>query len=201
MTADLAESCDAIQKWLPVAQALIAEPDQDGTATGGQPTSRPPWNPSAASAAMDAHEGLRRLRASMLLAITGHPGARCGGSDANTIAAIAAIERLGSGMTADAAAAAARIIDRWSAAIQQLAAVDQMPRWERIRRGPDGLPPACPFCRTFSLRVAVASGAVICVYPGCMDSRGQRPQARMEIGRVSGEPCVIWADGTVQAAP
>ena len=76
-----------------------------------------------------------------------------------------------------------------------------MPRWERIRRGPDGLPPACPFCRTFSLRVAVASGAVICVYPGCMDSRGDRPSARMEIGRVSGEPQVVWSDGTVQSAP
>jgi hypothetical protein len=31
MTADLlSESCDSITRWLPVAQALIAEPDQDG---------------------------------------------------------------------------------------------------------------------------------------------------------------------------
>src|SRR5258708_3954413 len=101
MTTALDQSCAGISHWLPVAQALTAQPDCDGTTGGGQPTSRPPWNAAAANAYMDAHEGLRRLRASLLLAITGHTGPRPGGSDAGTQAAIAAIARLGAGVSAD----------------------------------------------------------------------------------------------------
>ena len=80
----LAEACALIAECLPVALQLVTEPDADGTTGTGQPSSRPPWNQAAASAAMDAHEGLRRLEASLRLAVTGHTGPRRGGSDAST---------------------------------------------------------------------------------------------------------------------
>lgn len=192
MTADLAQSCADLATWLPIARQLITQPDDDGTTTGGQPTSRPPWNPAAASAAMDAHEGLRRLEASLRLAITGHPGARRGGSDANTIAAIAAIERLGAGVTAAAMAEAARILDRWSVAIQQLAAVDEIERWQRVAGA------QCPYCGNTMLRLAPRAGRVTCLrYGACEDGDGNHPLGQIQRS-VSGDPIVVWADGQIQ---
>src|SRR5437016_7647906 len=124
-SADLAASCADIAAWLPVARALTGQPDNDGTTAIGHPASCPPWNPAAAAAVMDAHEGLRRLEASLRLAVTGHPGPRRGGSDASTAAAIAAVEALGQAVTTPAMAAAARILDRWTRQIQELPAIDQ----------------------------------------------------------------------------
>lgn len=192
MTADLAQSCADLARWYPIAQRLITQPDDDGTTTGGQPTSRPPWNPAAASAAMDAHEGLRRLEASLRLAITGHPGTRRGGSDANTIAAIDAIERLGQGVTAAATAEAARILDRWSTAIQQLAAVDEAERWQRVAGA------ECPYCHATMLRLAPRAGRVTCLrYGACYDEDGQHPVGHVQRS-VSGDPIVVWGDGLIQ---
>lgn len=193
MTAEaLTEACADLTRWLPIAQRLITEADDDGTTTGGQPSSRPPWNPAAASAAMDAHEGLRRLEASLRLAITGHPGARRGGSDANTIAAIDAIEHLGAGVTAAAMAEAARILDRWSLAIQQLAAIDEAERWQRVAGA------CCPYCGNTMLRLAPRAGRVTCLrYGACEDAEGQHPVGHVQRS-VSGDPIVVWGDGLIQ---
>ena len=194
--SNLTGACTRLAATLPAAWRLTPHPDTDGTRGTRQPGSRPPWNASAANAAMDAHEGLRRLETAMRLAAS-LPARPRGGSDANTLRAIAAIDALGSTMTTEGAAEAARILDRWAMAVGQLAAVDTVPKWERLRHGPDGLPPRCPFCECYgTLRVAVASGAVVCVKPGCADGDGQAPYGRMEIGRVSAEPCIEWRDGT-----
>ena len=75
----LDDACTAIAAALPEAQALTAEPDAGGTASAAmQPSSRPPWNQAAAAAALDAHEGLRRLEAALRLAAwrTRDPGER-----------------------------------------------------------------------------------------------------------------------------
>src|SRR5215472_12413398 len=125
----LADACTAMRQRLPEAAALTAEPDTDGTTTHTQPASRPPWNQAAANAGMDAHEGLRRLEAAMRYAVTGHPGPKRGGSDANTAAALAAIEALGNALTTDAMPQAAAILDRWSRAIAELPAIDQAEPW------------------------------------------------------------------------
>jgi hypothetical protein len=145
---------------------------------------------------MDAHEGLRRLEASLRLAVTGHTGPRRGGSDANTLAAIAAIENLGAAVTVRACTDAARIIDRWSVAIQQLAAIDEAERWQRVSGAP------CPYCGTPMLRLAPRSGRVTCLRFGvCFDSDGRHPVGRVEAGPASGKPLITWADGTTQVAP
>jgi hypothetical protein len=194
---------------------LIAEPDIEPGPGRGVPAARLPGNVAALAAELDAHRFVRQLEASLRLAVAGHAGRARGGSDNNTREALAAIARMSTAAeeiktrhkTADgrnitAAALAAKLLDRMTRVIGQLPAVDEFPRWERIRPGPGGLPPRCPNCVTFSLRVAVQSGAVICVFPGCKDLDGNSPpQARLELSRLNSEPVLAWKDGTVQYAP
>jgi hypothetical protein len=191
MTDALGEHCAGLAGWLPVARALTSQPDVDGTAGGGKPGSRPPCNPAAENAAMDAHEGVRRLEASLRLAVTGRTGRRRGGSDANTAAAIRAIEALGHGVAPDAAAQAARILERWSRQIRELPAVDDAEPWRRVAA-------ACLHCGRGMLRLQARAGRVTCLaYGGCTDHDGNHPVGLVQHS-VSGEPMVAWADGCIQ---
>ena len=189
MNADLAESCKAITVLLPAAETLITRPDTDGTEGHAQPGSCPPWNPAAATAVMNAHEGLRRLEASLRLQVTGRPGIRRGGSQANTAAAIRAIEALGCAVTTDAMAQAARILDRWSRQIQELPAVDEAEHPQKVQA-------PCPYCGFGMLRVYPRSGQVTCLRWGaCFDADGRHPAGVMEVGRLAAQ--VRWNDGLV----
>lgn len=191
MTADLAESCAQIGAWLAAAQALTATADTDGTRTRTAPASRPPWNGAAENAAMDAWEGLRRLEASLRLAVTGRPGRRRGGSDANTQQAIDAIEALGNAVTVPAMATAARILDNWSRQIQQLPAIDQHERPQKVTA-------LCPYCGYPMLRVYPRSGRVTCLRVGaCQDSDGHHPVGSLDVSRLTGDGVIRWADGLV----
>jgi hypothetical protein len=188
----LDDACAAMTACYAEARALTAQPDNDGpAASSGQPASRPPWNQAAAAAAMDPHEGLRRLEAAMRLAVTGHPGPRRGGSDANTYHAIAAIQNLGHAVTAQAAAQAARILDRWTQAIQQLPAIDQAEPWHRIHA-------PCPYCGHAMLRVRHRSGDITCLrYGACHDRDGHHPAGRLDVSQLNGTPVIRWNDGLV----
>ena len=191
MTSDLAEACTTLARLLPVAQALTTEPDTDGTTGGGQPGTRPPWNPGAANAAMDAHEGVRRLEASLRHAVTGHTGPRRGGSDANTIAAIAAIEKLANAVDDDARAAATRYLDRLAQPIMELPAVDEAEPWRRV-------PATCPYCKFTMLRVQARAGKVTCLrFGACHDSNGRHPVGHVDVSRLTGDPLIRWQDGLV----
>lgn len=179
--------------------AFTAERDTGtGFIRGAHQDSRIPGNIAAMMVALEAHEFVRRLEASLRLAVTGRTGHRRGGSDANTKAALAAIVNLGEAVHEDAAADAARLLERFITLIGQLPAVDTVPRWERIRPGPGGLPPKCPWCETFSLRVAICSGQVLCVFPGCADEIGNSPpRGRLDLSRVTGSPVLVWDSGRV----
>lgn len=186
---DLAASCGELAALLPVAAALIAQPDADGTAGSGQPGSMPPWNSAAAAAFTDAHEGIRRLEASLRLEVAGHPGPRRGGSDASTMAALKAIEHLGHGVSLAAMADAARFLARWSRQIRELPAVDEAERAQRITA-------PCPYCHFPMLRVFPRSGRVTCLRVGaCFDADERHPVGTMEVGRLSAQ--VRWNDGLV----
>src|SRR5882724_10651231 len=193
MTADrLSDSCAELARLLPAARTLMHVPAAAGTTAHGPPGSRPPWQSDAADAAMDAHEGLRRLEASMRQAVTGHHGRRRGGSDANTSAALDAIERLGAGLTADDAARAAVILDRWSRQVAVLPAVDTAEPWRRVPGA------SCPYCGTPMLRVQPRAGLVTCLRWGaCSDADGNHPMGRMAVSGIDGSPQVIWNDGLV----
>jgi hypothetical protein len=165
--------------------------------------SRTPGNTQVFNAITDAHEMVRRLESALRWVVTGNPGLRRGGSWGNTIAALASIPRLAEAVTDHDRKQATRMIYRATRSIGQLPAVDTHVRLEKIRRAPGGVPPRCPgTCGTFSLRVAISTGTVMCVYPGdCRDLDGRRPQARLEISQLTGDPQLVWHDGTTGIAP
>lgn len=158
--------------------------------------SPPPWHADAAAVLLDIHEGARRLEASLRRAVSGRLGDRRGGSDHNTRAALKSCVRLAEAIAdEDAVRAAARIVARWVTSARQLRDIDQADRWEPLPRQPGMLPPACDYCRTYSLRWNRRSGEVRCCNPDCRDEDGRRPVARMEIGRYSGQAALVWRDG------
>lgn len=179
-------------------EALLPEPVA-GLSSGGTRRrvagSPPPWNAEAAAVLLDIHEGARRLEAALRQAVTGRLGERRGASDANTRAALRSIVRLVEGLDEDAARDAARTVARWVTAARQLRDIDEADRWEPLPRQPGMLPPACDYCRAYSLRWNRRSGEVRCCTPDCRDEDGQRPVARMEIGRFTGQAALVWRDG------
>jgi len=196
---------------LPTIGWMVVDQDvEPGPGRGGVPATRTPGNTAALNAQLDAHEMVRRLEAALRLAIAGHTGRARGGSDRNTKAALKAIQNLGAALPQEVRDSrgklvwpcqelAARVVERAASVIGQLPAVDEVPKWTKIRPGPGGLPPRCPNCETYSLRVALASGVVVCVYPDCEDLDGRRPpQARMDLSKIDGRPVLVWRDGLVQ---
>lgn len=196
---------------LPTVGWLVVDMDvEPSIGRGGVPGTRTPGNTAALNAQLDAHEMIRRLEAAVRLAVAGHTGRQRGGSWGNTTAALKAIQKLGAALPVEVKDArgklvwpcqelAARVIERATSVIGQLPAVDEVPKWTKIRPGPGGLPPKCPNCGTYSLRVALASGVVVCVYPDCKDLDGRHPpQARMDISKVTGDAVLVWRDGLVQ---
>lgn len=196
---------------LPDVEWLVATADiEAGNGRLAPPAPRLPGNQAVFNAEMDAHELVRRLEASLRLAVAGHTGRARGGSAGNTSAALKAIGNLGAALPQEARddrgklvwpcqALAARLVDRLTAIVGQLPAVDEVPKWSKIRPGPGGLPPKCPNCETYSLRIAMQSGVIVCVFPDCEDMDGRRPpQARMDISKIDGRPVLLWRDGLVQ---
>jgi len=178
--ADLVrEACDLLAGYLLRLERLLAEPDASGPAPGmvtRDADTPEPWNAPAGRALMDGHEGVRRLEAALRYALNGHPGARRGGSEGNTMAALTAIPKLAAGLDSDAEAAAARVIERWVNGARVVQAIDEAERWRPLPQRP------CPYCRCFFLRVQE-------------DSRGQPgPTVRCFGHLPSGEPCrAAWA--------
>ncbi len=182
---------------------VVDEDIEPGNGRRTVPTTRTPGNTQAINAEMDAHELVRRLEASIRLAVAGQLGRRRGGADSSTLAAIRSIERLGSALSPAAREQAARFIERASRTVGQLPAVDEVPKWEKIRVGPGQTPITCPNCHTYSLRVSLSAGVVVCVYPGqdgkgCRDMDGRTPPtARMDLSKIDGRPILVWRDGCV----
>jgi hypothetical protein len=206
---------DRADAGLPTIGWLVVDQDvEPSVGRSGVPATRTPGNTAAINAQMDAHEMIRRLEAALRVAVAGHSGRARGGSDKNTLASLKAIQNLGAALPQEVRDArgrlvwpcqelAARVVQRVTSVIGQLPAIDEVPKWSRIRPGPDGLPPRCPHCQTYSLRVSIQSGVVVCVFPGddgngCRDMDGRTPpQARMDISKIDGRGILVWRDGLV----
>ena len=61
----------------------------------------------------------------------------------------------------------------WVRQVRQLADVGREETWTRPPRAPGSLPPSCPRCRCYSLRVSRELGLIRCTNPSCRDKRGQ----------------------------
>jgi hypothetical protein len=180
----LADACAELAAWLPAAEALITQPDADGSTGRGQPSSRPPWNGAAADALLDAAEGARQLEAAW------RSGRRR--PIAATGAVLASIVRLSYGETEGEQRQAIIAVTRWTTAILQLPAVDEAERPQRVE-GP------CPYCGFGMLRVYPRSGRVACLRGAgaCRDGDGQPPQGHARHSRLDGTPQIEWSDGLV----
>ena len=186
----LADACDDLARWLPRAAALTAVPDTAArTRASGKPGSRPPWNPQAAMALLDALALIADTEAMLRYAVTGRSGRRRPASA--TGAALDAIASLGHGVPQDRARAAARDLARCVQAVQMLDAVDEIERPQRM----PGV--ACPYCQMAMVMTLPRAGLVYCKRGGlvCADSNGFPPRGQVMVGRLG--PCVEWQDGLV----
>jgi hypothetical protein len=186
-----------------VTLGLITEHDeQNTTRVRSQPRSAPPWNPAVANAVLDAHAAIRQAEADLHADVTGRPRAvPRAATERDTWKALDNIPALAAAASAPARDQALRKLTRATTAIRQLPAIDDAPVWQKLRPGPDGMPPICPYCQNYTLAVAVQSGMVMCRFPGCTDRDGNLPQARLAVGEYTGQRMVAWADGLVQVAP
>jgi len=101
-----------------------------------------------------------------------------------------AIGQLGYAVPTDTQREAALLLTRWVTTIQQLPAIDEAERWQRVAS-------PCPYCQFEMLRVAPRSGRVACLRGGttCFDAEGNPPTGVTEMGRLG--PIVRWRDGLV----
>lgn len=204
----VAAAAEALADGLAAAAPLITRPDiAPGPWTSSAPSaSSPPWNAAVAAAVLDAHAGLRQIERDLRTRVTGQPGEPRGGSDQNTARALASIVNLTEAISARDADQIARLLMRWASATQRLMAIDTLAKWLPIRRQRGARPPRCPYCKTYSLRIAERSGVVMCFYPGadgngCTDRDGRQPYATLELSKLNGDPVLLWADGVVQEDP
>lgn len=204
--ADLvATAADELEDLLQVLVQLLPEPVADPTIgttahrkhVAGSPA---PWHQEAAGVLFTVHEGVRRLEASLRRDVAGGLGRRRGGSDGNTFAALKAIRNLAYGVDDARARKAARIMAVWIAHARTIRDVDEAARWDPLQavttKDPAvRLSPPCPYCQTYSLRVARVSGAIRCFNPACRDELGNSPSGQMTEAPYSGYPMIMWADG------
>jgi hypothetical protein len=201
---ELAEACAEVGKWIEVAEHLVHLPDSSDTATNGRhalheaPGPALPGNVAAIDALLAAHFGIRELEAGWRVMVSGTARPR-GGSRGNTTAALSAISAMESAVSRDAVKDALRRIGGWTTRIRQLRSVDESPRWIRLRDGPDGMPPRCPYCSCFSLVLAEGRGVVACFTTDCADLDGNPPLGRLDISRLDGSAVLAWRDGLVQS--
>ncbi|MEV6980421.1 hypothetical protein AB0M95_04070 [Sphaerisporangium sp. NPDC051017] len=153
-----------------------------------------PWHPEAGPVLMTIHAGVRELEQDLRYRVTGRTGGR-GGSDRNTEVALDAIVKLVHGVPEDAARGARGRLENWIEQAREIRDVGELERWIPIRVPRGDLPPGCPYCKTYSLRIATQSGRVACTNAKCLDSQGNRPRGRIEKNRVTGQAVLAWADG------
>ncbi|MER7063968.1 hypothetical protein [Streptomyces albidoflavus] len=183
-------------------QELLPEPVVDptrGTMSHHKVTGSPaPWHAEAGPVLLEIHAGVRELEQDLRYHVTGHTGTARGGSDGNTIAALDSIVRLAYGVDDEMAREAARRLNRWIEHGMQIRDIGESEKWIPIHVPKGQLPPACPYCKTFSIRLAQESGRVACSNPRCEDEKGERPRGRIEKNQLDGTPTLVWADGRAQ---
>lgn len=177
---------------------LLPEQPEDptiGTMSRTKAGSRAPWHPEAAAAFVAIHAGARELERDLRYRVTGHSGKERGGTDQNTRDALAAITSLVYAVDEPTQRETGHEIATWLRAARQIRDIDRQDRWVPLPRQKGYLPPACDYCHTYALRMNRRTGAVRCSNSGCIDDNGDRPTARMHIGRYSGQGALVWRDG------
>nr|BFE85810.1 hypothetical protein GCM10020093_084110 [Planobispora longispora] len=171
--ADLAAELGQL---LPELVALLPEPVADATTGSSQHhkvTGSPaPWHAEAAGVLFTIHAGVRDLEQDLIYVVSGQLRDRRGGSDGNTLAALAAITRLVHGAPETRTRQVQATLSGWIHAACQVRDIGRAERWIPIHVPAGELPPACPYCSTYSIRLAQESGRVRCANGRCRDIEG-----------------------------
>jgi hypothetical protein len=204
-TDPVAEACQSLADYMDTLEQLVGEPSAPGATPAARSRAAAVPEPygQPGRALMTAHEGIRRLRASILVAVTGQPGRKPGGSDEVTAAVFKSLPRLAAGLCDDDVGQAVRYLDRLINDARSVPGIDENRRWRRLNRPRPGeqLPPRCPYCLTYNLCADVEAQIVACANPGCIgDRNGDPPVASMGTGS-DGRPQIAWADGLTEMAP
>ncbi|GII88260.1 hypothetical protein Ssi03_62500 [Sphaerisporangium siamense] len=189
--AELKPLIDQLRELLPEQVADATRGSVQHHKITGSPA---PWHPEAGPVLMTIHAGVRQLEQDLRYRVTGHTGER-GGSDGNTTAALDAIVKLVYGVPEDVARDARRRLEGWIEQSQEIRDIGESETWIPIRVPRGDLPPGCPYCKTYSLRLATQSGRVACMNAKCTDSNGNRPKGMVDKNYINGDAVVAWADG------
>lgn len=197
--ADVGTLVEELMPLLAMLWALVPEPGGSpatGTMSHHKALGSPaPWHQEAGPVLYTISEDARRLEASLRKEITGHPGRRRGGSDANTVEALTAISALAYGVPEESGRKAGQIIARWIRDARRVRDLGLDERPTRLPREPGEREPMCPYCHTYSLRVAPRDTALWCINWECKDRGGHRPRGHLDRSDLTGDPMIVWADG------
>jgi hypothetical protein len=156
-----------------------------------------PWNAEAGFTLYTISEQARRLEASLRLEVTGSPGHRRGGSDANTVEALRAICDLVHAVPEASARQASRIVSRWLRSARQVPDIGLEERPRGVPTAPGEQQVTCPYCGTYGLRVLPHGTDIWCINRGCTDRDGKRPRGRLGKSDLTGDPMIMWTDGRI----
>ena len=176
---------------------LLFEPESSGPDTGTigrhAPESREPWAMQAAGAYWDLYFGAgeiaRAMRGAAGLSLPLF-------NDVHGDDALKVIRNMAPTAAEWILRGSVRKLERLVAAGRAVPAVDEDEPWTPLPRTTGQAALACPYCRTYSLRMLRRKGEVRCFFPDCTDSDGHPTRARMEPGRMTGEERLVFGDGT-----
>jgi hypothetical protein len=178
-------------------QPMLAEPDSSGPDTGTigrhAPESKEPWSIHVASAYWDLYFGAgevaRAMRGAAGLSLPLF-------NDTHGDEALRIIRNQAPVASDWVLRGATRKLEKLVRAARAIPDLDEQEPWVAIPRPPGRGELACPYCRTYGLRMLRRKGEVRCVFPDCRDHDGNPTRARMESGRMTGEERLIFGDGT-----
>lgn len=182
---------DMLHELLP---AQVSRAGSDGGTRQKVSGSPPPWHSEVAGVLFTIHAAARGTETSLRLR-KGFSRLSRGGSDGNTRDCLRRLPALAEGCGDDAASEVGSLVASWVRQARQLSDIGLADKWEPLPRRPGTLPPVCPHCERFSLRMNKAAGEVRCLTRFCVDDDGCRTVARMEIGAYSGEASIVFGDG------
>lgn len=152
----------------------------------------PAWNTQAAYLVFDLHRLTRDHEDRLRERVTGTKSRR-GSSDRNTFLSIDALPNLALAAGQDEVHETLMVFSAWlRRARETLGEVEPLSRLPRL---PGQSEPRCPWCQRMTLRHQPYAGIVRCINPACLDTDGRRPFGRIELGRLSCEPLLVWSTG------
>lgn len=197
---DLGTALSEAEQLLPVLARLLPEPTSAGPTTGvigrHAPESSEPWHAEAAAVYWDIWFGARYV-ANQMRQIVGVPPQAWGSGD--TSRALGSIGRYAPAVPDATLRVVLGTVQGWVARARQIRDIDEVDAWRPVPRAPGQEPPACPYCRTLSLRMSPHRQEVRCFFPGCRDLDGNPTRARMEPALLDAAGQLVFGDGTVVA--